>query len=212
MRSVQPDRATERKRFLYRPAGEGAVNVGIATNMRRARIVTVGHSTLPLTAFVELLRRNGVQVVADVRKLRGSRAFPWFEERRLRAALRHAGIEYVVVPELGGRRPKAKDPQPRPCWRNAGFRNYADHMRTDEFRRGTRKLLVAGRGRTVAVLCAEAVPWRCHRALVADWLVVEKKRRVDDLVGGRRNPHRLTACARITGGRLSYQLPVRRSA
>jgi uncharacterized protein (DUF488 family) len=180
--------------------------------MRPARIVTVGHSTRPLAALVDLLRRNGVEVVADVRKLRGSRAFPWFDERPLRAALRKARIGYVAIPELAGRRPKSPNPQPRPCWRNAGFRNYADHMRTEEFRVGARKLLALARDGTVALLCAEAVPWRCHRGLVADWLVVEKKRRVDDLVGDRRQPHRLTACARIAGGRLSYQLPPRRNA
>jgi uncharacterized protein (DUF488 family) len=179
--------------------------------MRPARIVTVGHSTRPSSAFVDLLRRNGVQLVADIRKLRASRAFPWFAERPLRVALRAAGIDYLAIPELAGRRPKAANPQPRPCWRNAGFRNYADHMRSEEFRLGTKKLLAAARGRTVALLCAEAIPWRCHRGLVADWLVVEKKRRVDDLVGARREPHRLTACARIAGGRLTYQLPARRS-
>jgi uncharacterized protein (DUF488 family) len=82
-------------------------------------------------------------------------------------------------------------------------------MRSDEFRRGIRTLFAAARGRTVALLCAEAVPWRCHRALIADFLVVNRRRRVDDLVGDRRQPHRLTVCARIAGGRLTYQLPAR---
>ena len=114
-------------------------------------------------------------------------------------------IEYVAIPELAGRRPKAASPSARPCWRNRGFRNYADHMRTGEFRDGIRKLL-ALRGR-VAVMCAEAVPWRCHRSLIGDYLVLEKKRKVEELVGTRARPHRRTACARVVRGHLTYDLP-----
>jgi uncharacterized protein (DUF488 family) len=170
------------------------------------RILTVGHSTRTLAQFVALLADTGVAILADVRKLRGSRAFPHFAEAPLRRALAKAGIRYEPIPELAGRRPKSKDPQPRPCWRNAGFRNYADHMRTPEFRRGVRRLLALARRERVAVMCAEAVPWRCHRSLVADWLVVEEKEPVDDVIGTARRPHRLTACARRVRGHLSYQL------
>jgi uncharacterized protein (DUF488 family) len=160
-----------------------------------------------LGELVGLLSQNGIDVVADVRKLRGSRAFPHFGEARLSRGLAKAGIGYEPVPELSGRRPKSQDPQERPCFRNPGFRNYADHMRTAEFRRGARRLLALGRRGSVAVLCAEAVPWRCHRSLIADWLVVEAKEPVDDLVGNARRAHRMTACARRVRGRLSYQLP-----
>ena len=114
-----------------------------------------------------------------------------------------------MVPGLTGRRPKSAYPQERPCFRNAGFRNYADHMLTAEFRTGARRLLALARRGPVAVLCAEAVPWRCHRSLIADWLVIEKREPVDDLVGDVRRPHRLTACARRVRGHLSYQLPRR---
>ncbi len=175
--------------------------------MRPARIVTVGHSNQTLRQFVDLLRTHRVDLVADVRKLRGSRAMPQFNQGRLSRALSRAGIAYLPIPELAGRRPKSKDPSPRPCWRNRGFRNYADHMRTGEFRAGVRRLLLEARHRRAAVLCAEAVPWRCHRSLVADFLVVEKKRRVDELVGARARPHRLTTCARVVRGKLSYDLP-----
>ncbi len=171
----------------------------------KARIVTVGHSNRALPEFVALLVRERVQVVADVRRLRGSNAMPQFNERRLRRALEKADMGYVAIPQLAGRRGKSADPSPRPCWRNRGFRNYADHIRTAEFREGIRALL-ALRAR-VAVMCAEAVPWRCHRSLIGDYLVVEKKRRVDELVGDRRRPHRMTACARIVKGHLSYDLP-----
>jgi uncharacterized protein (DUF488 family) len=171
------------------------------------RILTIGHSTRTLARFVILLGQNGVALVADVRKLRRSRAFPHFAEAPLRQALARAGVEYEPIPDLAGRRSKSKDPRPRPCWRNASFRNYADHMRTPEFRRGVLRLLALARRGRVAVMCAEAVPWRCHRSLIADWLVVEEKEPVDDIVGTARREHRLTACARRVHGHLSYQLP-----
>jgi len=176
---------------------------------RAARIVTVGHSSRSLPAFVALLAKHRVEQVADVRKLRGSRAFPHFGEQSLRRALKRAEIGYAAIPGLGGRRGKSADPSPRPCWRNRGFRNYADHMRTAEFRVGVARLLALARVGRTAILCAEAVPWRCHRSLIADHLVVEKKRRVDEIVGDRLHPHRLTSCARVVRGRLSYELPVR---
>jgi uncharacterized protein (DUF488 family) len=169
--------------------------------------VTVGHSTRPLQDFLRLLSASGIAVLADVRKLRASRAFPHFAEAPLSRALEKASIRYEPIPELAGRRPKSPDPQERPCFRNAGFRNYADHMRTAEFRRGARRLLSLAREGPLAILCAEAVPWRCHRSLLADWLVIERKEPVDDLVGNSRHPHRLTACARRVRGHLSYQLP-----
>ncbi|HYY53567.1 MAG TPA: DUF488 domain-containing protein [Myxococcales bacterium] len=174
---------------------------------RAARVVTVGHSNRALGDFLALLRDQRIGVVADVRTVRGSRAMPQFGERRLRAALERAKMEYVPIPELGGLRKKSAIPSPRPCWRNAGFRNYADHMRTTEFRTGIQKLLALARRSRTAVMCAEAVPWRCHRSLIADYLVVEKRRRVDELVGDRARPHRLTVCARIERGRLTYELP-----
>ena len=166
----------------------------------------MGHSNRTLREFVELLLEHRVGTVADVRKLRGSRAMPQFNEPRLARALEAKDIFYLPIPELAGRRGKSANPSPRPCWRNRGFRNYADHMRTPEFRAGIAALLAAARSRRVAVMCAEAVPWRCHRSLIADYLVVQKKRRVDELVGARARPHRLTACARVVSGRLSYEL------
>ena len=171
----------------------------------RPKFVTVGHSNRTLRDFVALLLEHQVTLVADVRKLRGSQAMPQFNERRLRTALARASIDYVAIPELAGRRTKAEHPSARPCWQNRGFRNYADHMRTDEFRAGVEKLL-ALRGR-VALMCAEAVPWRCHRSLIADWLAVEKKRKVEELVGDRLRPHCPTACARVVRGHLTYDLP-----
>jgi len=176
---------------------------------KKTRVVTVGHSTRALRDFVRLLSANGIAVVADVRKVRASRAFPHFGEAPLSRALEKAGIRYEAIPGLAGRRPKSPHPQERPCFRNAGFRNYADHMLTPGFRAGARRLLLLAARGPVAVLCAEAVPWRCHRSLIADWLVVEKGEPVDDLIGDARRAHRLTACARRVRGHLSYQLPRR---
>jgi uncharacterized protein (DUF488 family) len=173
----------------------------------KVRVVTVGQSTRTLPALLTLLSANDVAVVADVRKLRGSRAFPHFDEAPLSRALHLAGIAYRPIPELAGRRPRSPRPQERPCFRNAGFRNYADYMLTPAFRRGARMLLALCRRGPVAVLCAEAVPWRCHRSLIADWLVVEAREPVDDLIGNVRRAHRLTACARRLRGHLTYQLP-----
>lgn len=169
----------------------------------------LGHSNLALRDFLALLRAHRIGLVADVRRLRGSRAVPHFGEGRLRAALERDGIDYLPIPELAGRRGKSADPSPRPCWQNRGFRNYADHMRTAGFRAGVRKLLAASRSARTAVLCAEAVPWRCHRSLIADYLVVQKRRRVDELLGKRARPHRLTVCARVVRGKLTYELPGR---
>ena len=175
--------------------------------MTAARIVTVGHSNRTLREFLDLLLAFRVRRLADVRKFRKSLAFPHFNEARLRAALKRADIAYSPIPQLGGRRLKSLNPSPRPCWRNSGFRNFADHMRTDEFLEGIRALLAeARRGRT-AVMCSEAVPWRCHRSLIGDYLTVEKKRAVEELVGNRARPHRLSVCARIERGHLTYDLP-----
>jgi len=169
--------------------------------------VTVGHSNRTLREFVELLQEHEVALVADVRKLRGSRAMPHFNERPLRTALEKAEIGYLALPPLAGRRGRSAEPALRPCWKNRGFRNYADHMRTDEFRDGIRELLLCARRGRTAVMCAEAVPWRCHRSLIGDYLTIEKRRRVDELVGDRLRPHRRTVCARVKEGHLSYDLP-----
>jgi uncharacterized protein (DUF488 family) len=177
-----------------------------------ARIVTVGHSNRTLQEFLELLRAHRVRRLADVRTIPKSRAVPWFGDERLRAALEKAGIAYTHIAQLGGLRRNSPEPMPRPCWRNRGFRNYADYMRTDDFRAGIRTLLAEARLGRTAVMCAEAVPWRCHRSLIADYLTVEKKRAVEELVGDRARPHRLSACARVVRGHVRYDLPRPRAA
>src|SRR3954468_6085864 len=130
-------------------------------------LLTVGHSTHPLDAFLALVRGAGLEAIADVRRHPGSRRHPHFGAEPLAAALREAEIAYLHLPELGGRRSVAPD-SPNDGWQVAAFRGYADHLRSVEFAAGRERLAELAREQRVAVMCAEAQPWRCHRRLIAD--------------------------------------------
>lgn len=167
------------------------------------RLYTIGHSTRTLDELVGLLRDAGVSVLADIRTIPRSRHNPQFEAEALRAALPRHQIRYVHLPELGGLRHTRKD-SPNGGWRNASFRGYADHMLTDEFERGLVALHALTTEGTVAVMCAEAVPWRCHRSLLADALTV-RGAQIEHITGpGRRSLHRLTPFARVARKRITY--------
>ncbi|HJU27106.1 MAG TPA: DUF488 domain-containing protein [Rhodanobacteraceae bacterium] len=129
---------------------------------------TIGHSTRSLEEFLALLAGNRIEALADVRRFPGSRKYPHFNADELARALREAGIEYAPFPELGGRRKPAPDSR-NGAWRNAAFRGYADYMETAEFRRGMERLIALADGKRTAVMCSEAVWWRCHRRLISDW-------------------------------------------
>lgn len=167
------------------------------------RLYTIGHSTRTLDELVDLLRAAGVSILADIRTIPRSRHNPQFEGEALRSALSRRRIRYLHLSALGGLRHARRD-SPNAGWRNAGFRGYADHMLTDEFERGLDALhALAGEG-TIAVMCAEAVPWRCHRSLVADALTV-RGAHVEHITGpGRQSLHRLTPFARVEGMRITY--------
>ncbi len=169
-------------------------------------MLTVGHSTRSLPEFLGLLKAHGVSRVVDVRTIPRSRHNPQFNRETLPAALEAAGLGYVHLKGLGGLRHPRPD-SPNLGWRTAGFRGFADYMLTPEFAKQLQALVeLAGRER-LAVMCAEAVPWRCHRSLIADALVV-RGLRVEHILGpGRRQPHRLTPFARVEGGRLTYPTP-----
>jgi uncharacterized protein (DUF488 family) len=169
-------------------------------------VLTVGHSTRSLPEFLGLLKAHGVSRVVDVRTIPRSRHNPQFNRETLPAALEAAGLGYVHLKGLGGLRHPRPD-SPNLGWRTAGFRGFADYMLTPEFAKQLQALVeLAGRER-LAVMCAEAVPWRCHRSLIADALVV-RGLRVEHILGpGRRQPHRLTPFARVEGGRLTYPNP-----
>jgi uncharacterized protein (DUF488 family) len=165
-------------------------------------VYTLGHSTLDLDAFLALLARHGIGGIADVRRFPASRRHPHFGREALAASLAAAGVAYEWLPALGGRRP-AHAGSPHVGWRVDAFRGYADHMESAEFAGGLARLLELAAARPTAIMCAEAVPWRCHRQLVADALVA-RGIEVRDVVGAAEKPHRLTAFARIEGDRIVY--------
>jgi len=169
----------------------------------KARVLAIGHSTRTLPELVALLRSCGVAALADVRTIPRSRHNPQFEQESLARELPEAGLRYVHLPALGGLR-RARRDSPNGAWRNASFRGYADHMQTAEFEAGLVDLRSLARDGPVAIMCAEAVPWRCHRSLIADALFARGVT-VEHIVGrGRTRPHRLTPFARLSGRQVSY--------
>jgi|SRR5438132_2802603 len=165
-------------------------------------IWTIGHSTRALDELIGLLRENGIQKLADVRRYPGSRRYPHFSRQSLSQSLAEAGIEYVHMPALGGRRQPEAD-SPNTAWRNAQFRGYADHMAKPEFRAAIDSLL--GDPRRTAVMCAEAVPWKCHRNLIADELTRRGHEVIHILGPGSAKPHTLNPKARVEDDRLVYR-------
>jgi len=170
---------------------------------RGLRLYTIGHSTRSLPDLVEVLRSFGIGTVADIRTIPRSRHNPQFDEAAIEAPLRQAGIRYVHLAELGGLR-HARAHSTNDAWRNASFRGFADYMQTDGFEGGLAELRdLAGEG-TVAIMCAEAVPWRCHRSLIAD-AVTARGGHVEHVMGASHaNPHRLTPFAKVDGSRVTY--------
>ena len=156
-------------------------------------IFTVGHSTRPQEELIAILKEAGVELLVDVRRFPGSRRHPQFGKEALRAGLAAASIAYRHEPDLGGRREPRPD-SPNTAWRVAGFRGYADHMASPEFRAALERL-IAQQQTPTAVMCAEAVPWKCHRQLIADALVARGIEVVHLLGAGQRQPHVLNAAA-----------------
>ena len=168
------------------------------------RIWTIGHSTRTIDEFISLLQANQIRSLADVRTLPGSRRYPQFNKATLADSLSKVGIRYEHFPELGGRR-KPRDDSRNLAWRNASFRGYADYMETEEFQKGVKRLLdfAADAGPT-AIMCAEAVWWRCHRSLISDYLKVRGIGVMHVLNANKTEPHPYTSAARIVNGELSY--------
>jgi uncharacterized protein (DUF488 family) len=159
-------------------------------------VFTVGHSTRPVEELVALLQDAGVQVLFDVRRYPGSRRHPQFSRDTLSATLRDAGIEYRHEPRMGGRRNPVPG-SPNAAWRSASFRGYADHTATPEFQDALRELIEAAGTHVATVMCAEAVPWRCHRQLIADALVARGVEVVHLIGPGQRRTHELNAAAHV---------------
>lgn len=165
---------------------------------------TIGHSTLAVEEFIRALAAFEIQRLVDVRSFPGSRRYPHFNKENLRSSLTATEIEYIHLPELGGRR-RARPDSINMSWRNESFRGYADYMETPGFELGIVKLLeIAAEGRT-AIMCAEALWWRCHRSLISDYLKVKGIEVIHILAAGKSEPHPYTAAARIVNGELSYR-------
>ena len=170
-------------------------------------IWTIGHSTRTIEEFIDLLRRYQIEILVDVRHFPGSRRLPHFNKAALHHALATAGIHYEHLVELGGRRPAQPDSH-NLVWRNASFRGYADYMETQPFRNGIDRLLhIARTGRT-AIMCSEAVWWRCHRSMIADHLKALGTQVFHILGPTKIQEHPYTSAARLEGGRLSYESPL----
>jgi len=165
---------------------------------------TVGHSTRSGEEFGKILLAHEIKVLVDVRSFPGSRRLPQFNREALAASLANLGIEYRHEPRLGGRRKPRADSH-NTAWKNASFRAYADHMESEEFRRGVEDLLEVAANERTAVMCAEAVWWRCHRSLIADYLKAEGHNAIHITDQSKTQEHPFTSAARIVDGKLSYQ-------
>ena len=165
---------------------------------------TVGHSTLSIEDFIARLQSFEINLLADVRSFPGSRRYPHFNKENLSNAMADAGIRYEHLRELGGRR------RPRPdslniTWRNESFRGYADYMETNEFRDGVERLIDLASKQRVAIMCSEAVWWRCHRSMISDYLKVKGIDVMHIMGEGKAEPHPFTSAARVVDGELSYR-------
>ena len=167
-------------------------------------IWTIGHSTRSGEEFSEILLAHEIKVLVDVRSFPGSRRYPQFNREVLAASLAKLGIEYRHEPRLGGRRKPRADSH-NTAWKNVSFRAYADHMESEEFRRGVEELLEVAADARTAVMCAEAVWWRCHRSLISDYLKAEGQTVLHIIDQKKAEEHPFTSAARIVDGKLSYR-------
>ena len=166
-------------------------------------VLTIGHSTRTLGEFIGLLQAHGVTCVADVRTIPRSRHNPQFNKASLPRALKKAGLRYIHLPGLGGLRHAERDSL-NVGWRNASFRGFADYMQTPEFEIQIEELIQLAKEHRIALMCAEAVPWRCHRSLIGDALTVRGIRTEDIMSLKLRRLHTLTPFAHVRGSTVTY--------
>ena len=166
-------------------------------------MLTVGHSNRPLAEFLDILKAHGVELLVDVRTVPRSRHNPQFNQEALPRALEAEGIRYRHMPGLGGLRHTRKDSL-NTGWKNLSFRGYADYMQTAEFARSLEELLALEPACQVVIMCAESVPWRCHRSMIADALTVRGVSVFHLLSAAQSQPHRLTPFARVEGIEITY--------
>lgn len=166
-------------------------------------VYTIGHSTRPAEEFINILQAYSIETVADIRTVPRSRKNPQYDQESLKHLLIQHGFEYVHVPKLGGLRRARKD-SINTAWENLSFRGYADYMQTPEFINALEALVALAEEKPTVIMCAEAVPWRCHRSLVGDALLVRGVSVEDILSATSAKPHKLTPWARVEGHRVTY--------
>ena len=174
-------------------------------------VFTIGHSTRTIEEFVDLLRAGNVRHVIDVRSIPRSRTNPQYNLDTLPDTLAAWQIGHTIIPDLGGRRSKQKniDPEVNGFWNNQSFHNYADYALSDAFQSGLERLLALAAEVRCAIMCAEAVWWRCHRRIIADYLLVRGRRVVHLMATDRLDPAKMTPSAVVTDGRIIYPKPGR---
>ena len=174
--------------------------------MDKLLVCTIGHSNRPIGTFLDVLSAHEIGRVIDVRTVPRSRHNPQFNQQTLGESLEALAIGYVHLPGLGGLR-RARADSPNRGWENRSFRGYADYMQSREFAENVERVVQLAAGERCTLMCAEAVPWRCHRSLIGDALLV-RELRVEHIIGpGKRKPHALTAFAHVDGTRLTYPPP-----
>lgn len=164
---------------------------------------TIGHSTRPFDAFTTILKAHRIQSLVDVRTIPRSRHNPQFNSDNFSTSLEHEGLLYEHMPQLGGLR-KAKKDSINMGWRNASFRGYADYMQTEQFSEALEELMAHGKNKKTAIMCAEAVPWRCHRSMIADALVSRGWEVRHIMSETKADPHQLTSFATVENGLVRY--------
>jgi len=175
------------------------------TTTKKATAYTIGHSTRPLDEFIAVLHAHSIHTLVDIRSLPMSRRLPHFNREVLEKTLAAAGIRYVWLKELGGRRKKIRGDSPNIALRNDSFRNYADYMLTEEFQQGVAELITLAEQSRTAYMCAERVYFRCHRMLVSDWLVAHGYEVLHIDGTGPVKPHKLMAEATLVDGQVIYR-------
>jgi uncharacterized protein (DUF488 family) len=174
-----------------------------AASPEPTRVWTIGHSTRSAEEFNEILAVHHIEALLDVRSFPGSRRYPQFNKQQLADTVQANGITYFHLPSVGGRRQTRTDSR-NTAWKNQAFRGYADHMETAEFQLGIAHLLKIAREKRVAIMCAEALWWRCHRSLISDFLKAQGVEVIHILDATHDQPHPYTSAARIIDGELSY--------
>jgi uncharacterized protein (DUF488 family) len=167
-------------------------------------VFTIGHSNRPLADFVALLAENNIEGLADVRRFPGSRRYPQFGSDALAASLAEAGIAYSHFPALGGRRKTRSDSSPNNAWRVVAFAAYADYMLTEDFKTAFAELLALAERFPTAIMCAEALPWQCHRRLIADQFLATGWQVLDIIGPHNTKPHELPPFAKIADAQVTY--------